>query len=60
MNILKFVVRWEMNGEEQSKEYDDEPTAKKAKAWLIERGATNIDIAVRPIKVSSPFPVRSK
>ena len=58
--MYKFVVRWEKDGKTHRKEYDDEATAKKAKAWVIERGATNIDIAVRPIKVSSPFPVRSK
>lgn len=58
--MLKFVVRWEQDGKTHRKEYDDEKTAKKAKAWLIERGAQNIDIAVRQVPIANPFPVGGK
>ena len=46
MNIL--VLRWtDDKGNEQTKEYTDEPTARKAKAWLLEHGAKDVDIAIR-------------
>ena len=42
-----YKVRWtDKNGDKHSKTYDDYATAIKAKHYLIERGADNIDIAV--------------
>lgn len=47
MQHLKFVVRWtDQEGKNYSKEYPNDPAARKAKAWLIERGAVSVDIAV--------------
>lgn len=47
MQHLKFVVRWtDQDGKNHSKEYGDDPAARKAKAWLLERGAVSVDIAV--------------
>lgn len=47
MQHLKFVVRWtDQDGKHHSKEYGDDPAARKAKAWLLERGAISVDIAV--------------
>lgn len=47
MQHLKFVVRWtDTDGKNHSKDYGDEPSARKAKAWLLERGAVSVDIAV--------------
>lgn len=44
---MKFVVRWtDAAGNEQRKEYSHEPDARKAKAWLIDRGAKGVDIAI--------------
>lgn len=44
---MKFVVRWtDAVGNEQRKEYSHEPDARKAKAWLIDRGAKGADIAI--------------
>lgn len=44
---MKFVVRWkDADGNEQRKEYSHEPDARKAKAWLIDRGAKDVDIAI--------------
>lgn len=44
---MKFVVRWtDAHGNEQHKEYSHEPDARKAKAWLIDRGAKGVDIAI--------------
>ena len=48
MTNYKFNVRWtDSDNKEHSKVYDDEPTARKAKKWLIEQGALSVDIAVR-------------
>lgn len=58
--MYKFVVRWEKDGEAHSKEYDDEAQAKKARKWLEEHGASNIDIAARPYKPANPFPIGGK
>ncbi len=47
MQHLSFVVRWtDKDGKHHSKQYSDEPAAKKAKAWLVDNGADSIDIAV--------------
>ena len=47
MQHLSFVVRWsDADGKNHSKRYPNEPEARKAKAWLLERGATSVDIAV--------------
>ena len=47
MQHLKFVVRWTDNeSKNHSKEYPNVPEARKAKAWLLERGAVSVDIAV--------------
>lgn len=37
----------EHGGKVHSRAYDDENVARKAKKWLMENGAQNIDIAVR-------------
>ena len=52
--MLKFKLRWATKDGEQSKIYEDEKTAKKAKQWLLERGIDNVDIAV----ILPPKPVR--
>jgi hypothetical protein len=56
--MYKFVVRWEKYGKTHRKEYDDEATAKKAKAWVIERGGENVDIAVLVVPVANHFPTK--
>lgn len=43
----KFIVRWRDTKGEHFKPYADEKTARKAKKWLEEKGATNVDITVR-------------
>lgn len=48
MNGVKLIVRWtDKDGDNHRKEYTDEKQARKAKAWLEEHGATNVDVAVR-------------
>lgn len=48
MNNMVFVVRWQDDsGKPQSKEYGDETTARKAKAWLLDRGIKAVDIAIK-------------
>lgn len=48
MNNMVFVVRWQDDsGKPQSKEYGDEATARKAKAWLLDRGVKAVDIAIK-------------
>lgn len=48
MHNMVFVVRWsDENGKSQSKEYKDEATARKAKAWLLDRGVKAVDIAIK-------------
>lgn len=48
MMDVQFIVRWnDGGGEAHSRIYDDENVARKAKKWLMENGAQNIDIAVR-------------
>jgi len=43
-----LLLRWtDDKGNQQVKEYTDEPTARKARDWLLEHGATNVDIAIR-------------
>lgn len=43
----KIMVRWtDKDGKERSKVYDDEPTAQKAKKWLIDNGTDTVDIAI--------------
>lgn len=45
MNIL--LLRWtDGKGNQQIKEYTDEKQARKARDWLLEHGATNVDIAI--------------
>lgn len=47
MQPLQYVVRWtDQDGKNHHKEYTDEPSARKARAWLEDKGATGIDIAV--------------
>lgn len=47
MQRLKFVVRWtDADGKSHRKEYDVEKDARKAKDWLIDNGATSVDIAI--------------
>lgn len=47
MMDVQFIVRWNDGGKVHSRAYDDESVARKAKKWLMENGAQNIDIAVR-------------
>lgn len=47
MMDIQFIVRWDDGGKVHSRIYDDENVARKAKKWLMENGAQNIDIAVR-------------
>lgn len=47
MMDVQFIVRWSAGGKAYSRIYDDENVARKAKKWLMENGAQNIDIAVR-------------
>ena len=48
MMDVQFIVRWnDGGGRPHSRIYDDENVARKAKKWLMENGAQNIDIAVR-------------
>lgn len=47
MMDVQFIVRWNDRGKAHSRIYDDENVARKAKKWLMENGAQNIDIAVR-------------
>lgn len=47
MTDVQFIVRWNDGGKVHSRIYDDENVARKAKKWLMENGAQNIDIAVR-------------
>lgn len=48
MMDVQFIVRWnDVGGKAHSRIYDDENVARKAKKWLMENGAQNIDIAVR-------------
>lgn len=45
MNNL--VVTWtDKDGKKQSKQYTDQRLAYKARQWLLENGATEIDVAV--------------
>lgn len=47
MQHLKFVVRWtDRDGKNHSKEYGDDPSARKAKQWLLDNGALSVDVAV--------------
>ena len=48
MMDVQFIVRWnDGGGKAHSRIYDDENVARKAKKWLMENGAQNIDIDVR-------------
>lgn len=43
-----FVVRWEdSRGTYHSKQYATEADARKAKQWLLDNGATSVDIAIQ-------------
>lgn len=47
MDQVKLAVRWiDKDGKEHRKEYDDEPTARKARDWVLVNGAVSADIAV--------------
>ena len=46
MMDIQFIVRWNDEGKAHSRIYDDENVARKAKKWLMENRAQNIDIAV--------------
>lgn len=44
---MKIKVRYQdKDGNEKYKIYDDEPTARKAKKWLLDNGYENVDMAV--------------
>lgn len=48
MHNMVFVVRWQdESGKPQRKEYADEATARKAKAWLLDRGIKAVDVAIK-------------
>ena len=43
-----LLLRWtDDKGVDHSKEYIDEREARKAKTWLLENGADNVDIAIQ-------------
>lgn len=47
MKNVSFVVRWtDGDGKNHKKGYNDEPAARKAKEWLLNNGATSVDIAI--------------
>lgn len=47
MDKIKYVVRWtDQNGQNRRREYDDEPTARKARDWIQENGDEDADYAV--------------
>jgi hypothetical protein len=47
MQHLKFVVRWtDHEGLNHHKEYPNEDAARKARHWLLDRGAKGVDVAV--------------
>ena len=47
MHNIKLVVRWnDKEGKSHRREYDDEPKARKARDWLMENGASDVDIAI--------------
>lgn len=54
---MKIKVRYQdKQGNDKYKIYDDEPTARKAKKWLLDNGYDNVDMAVviiKPTHVSS-------
>lgn len=54
---MKIKVRYQdKDGNERHKIYDDEPTARKAKQWLLDNGYEGVDMAVvivRTVHVSS-------
>ena len=61
MRGIKFIVRWTDNaGKNKSKEYSEEIEARKAKQWLLDRGAADADIAIqmggreRPVADKAP------
>ena len=47
MMDVQFIVRWSDGKKTCYKVYDDENVVRQAKAWLVENGAKNVDIAVR-------------
>ena len=52
--MLKYKLRWNTKDGEQSKIYEDEKTAQKAKQWLLDQGVADVDIAV----ILPPKPMR--
>lgn len=61
MNKLKLI--WtDQNGKLQTREFDTEPEARKARDWLREKGADDVDMAVIIVSeaqedVPNPFPI---
>ena len=54
-----YMILWQdADGSDHSKQYDDEATAIKAKRWLIEQGAVNIDLSIRAI-IETTKPISS-
>lgn len=48
MQHLKFITRWtDLEGKEHRKEYATEKDARKARDYMLERGAPSADVAVK-------------
>jgi hypothetical protein len=47
MQHLKYIARWtDLEGLNHHKEYPNEDAARRAKKWLLDRGAKAVDIAI--------------
>lgn len=50
-----YIIRWtDTTGKNKRKVYNDYSVALKAKKWLIDNNATDIDIAVEHIVTNKP------
>jgi len=48
MQRPKFVARWtDQDGKNRRREYVDEKEARKARDWLLEKGAPSADVAIK-------------
>jgi len=55
----KYILRWtDKSGKADKKIYDDYSTIIKAKRWLLDNGAVDIDIAVQMDDDNPHFPVK--
>lgn len=65
MQRLKYVVRWtDADDKHHRKEYSEEKEARRARDWLTDNGARQVDVAVsigdREMKTAEPsmFPAK--